>query len=73
MAKFAANNHVNTSTKISSFFANNGFHPRVGVEPPRTHQKAGQRAKILAADKIIANQEAMAIFLQDQLTWAQQK
>ncbi|KAI0998268.1 hypothetical protein K3495_g9932 [Podosphaera aphanis] len=35
MAKFAANNAVNTSTQISPFFANKVFHPRMSFGPPR--------------------------------------
>ena len=73
MAKFAANNHVNVSTKISLFFADNEFHPRVSVELLWTHQGAGRRAELFAADKIVANQKQIATFLQDQLIWAQQE
>ena len=65
MAKFAANNHVNKSTKIIPFFADNGFHPQTNIEPLCTTKKAMRKAKLLAADKIVANQEAMAMFLQD--------
>ncbi|KAI0992802.1 hypothetical protein K3495_g15382, partial [Podosphaera aphanis] len=35
MAEFAANNAVNTSTKVTPFFANKGFHPRMSFGPPR--------------------------------------
>ena len=73
LAEFAANNHVNASTGITPFFANNGFHPHTGVELPQAYQKAGQRAELLAADKMIANQEKMALFLKNQLAWAQEK
>lgn len=51
----------------------NGFHFCMGVEPPHTNQKANRRAKLLTTDKIIANQKAIFLFLQDQLAWAQQK
>ena len=67
MAEFAANNHVNVSTRITPFFADNGFHLCTGIEPPQAYQGANQKAKLLAADKIVANQEEMATFLQDQL------
>ena len=33
MAEFLANNHVNESTGMTPFFADNGFHPRTSVEP----------------------------------------
>ena len=74
MAKFAANNHVNESTGVTPFFSDNGFHPRTGIEPPQ--QASGgvsRKAELLSADKIVANQEEIASFLQDQLTWAQEE
>ena len=55
MAEFAANNHVNASTKITPFFADNGFYPRTGVEPPQANLKNGRRAELLAANKIVKN------------------
>ena len=66
MAKFAANNHINASTKINPFFADNSFYPCMSVELPRALETSW-RAKLLKADQIVANQEAMAIFLQDLL------
>ena len=39
MAEFAANNYIKISTRITLFFADNGFHPRTGVEPPQATQK----------------------------------
>jgi hypothetical protein len=35
MAEFAANNAVNSSTQVSPFFANKGYHPRMSFGPPR--------------------------------------
>ena len=71
IAEFLANNHVNESTGMTPFFADNGFHPRTGVEPPQAYQGLGQRAKLMAGDKIVANQEETLSYLQDQLTWSQ--
>src|SRR6266436_751726 len=34
-AEFAYNNKIHTSTQISPFFANYGYHPRMGIEPRR--------------------------------------
>lgn len=34
LAEFAMNNQVNETTGISPFFANYGFNPRLGIEPP---------------------------------------
>ena len=39
MAKFSANNHVNKSTEMTLFFADNGFHPCMGVEPPQAYER----------------------------------
>jgi hypothetical protein len=35
LAEFAANNAVHESTRVSPFFANRGFHPRMSFGPPR--------------------------------------
>ena len=72
MAKFTANNHVNESTRMTLFFADNGFHPCTGVEPAQSYQ-GSQKAELLAADKIVANQKERLSYLWDQLTWAQQE
>ena len=66
-AEFAAKNHVNVSTGMTPFFADHGFHPRCGIEPPGTYEGKG-KAEILHADKIIDRQEAMRTWLRDQET-----
>jgi len=35
LAEFAANNQVSETTGVSPFYANYGFHPRIGVEPSK--------------------------------------
>ena len=72
MTEFSANNHINELTEMTSFFADNGFHPRTGVEPPQTYER-GQKAELLTADRIVANQKETVFYLQNQLTWSQQK
>lgn len=69
-AEFAANNHVNASTGMTPFFADHGFHPRTGIEPPAEITDIG-RAELLSADKIAVRQEAMNKWLVEHLTWAQ--
>ena len=64
-AKFAANYYINALKKITPFFADNSFHLCTDIELPQAYQKAGQRAELLAANKIIANQEGKALFLKD--------
>ena len=72
MAKFSANNYVNESTGMTPFFADNGFHPRTGVEPPQAYQQgASWKAELLTADKIVKQQKETRSFLQDQLLWSQ--
>ena len=73
MAEFSANNHINESTGMIPFFADNGFHPRTGVEPPQAYQQASRKAKLLTADKIVKQEEETRSFLQEQLLWSQQE
>ena len=74
MADFLANNHINELTGMTLFFADNGFHSCTGVEPPQAYQqKTSQKAELLAADKIVANQKKTLSFLQDQIAWAQEE
>jgi hypothetical protein len=40
LAEFAANNAVSSSTGITPFFANHGFHPRMSFGPPRAPNAA---------------------------------
>ena len=58
---------------MTLFFADNSFHPRTGVEPPQAYERAGRKAELMAADRIITNQEETVSYLQDQLTWSQQE
>ena len=64
IAEFAASNHVNALTGMTPFFADHGFHPCTGIEPPEMF-KGEQKAKILAANKIIAQQGEIIEFLRD--------
>ena len=67
MAKFLTNIHVNESTKMTLFFANNGFHSCTDVKSPQAYKK-NQNAKLLTANKIVKQQEKTRLFLQNQLT-----
>ena len=74
MAEFLANNHIIELTKMTSFIADNGFYSWTNVESPQAYQQeASQKAELLAADRIVANQEETVPYLQDQLTWSQQE
>lgn len=72
IAEFVASNHVNTSTDMTTFFADYRFHPCTGIKLSGTF-KSEQKTKLLAANKIICRQEKMIMFVQDQLTWSQDK
>ena len=54
LSEFAANNHVSTTTGLTPFFMNKGYHPQSGIEPPEPINKKlpyGKRLKMLLADQ----------------------
>ena len=71
-AEFAANSNVNASTGMTPFFADHGYEPRSGAEPPSTYEGTG-RAEILHADDLVRKHEDIRKHLQEQLTWAQEE
>ena len=64
MAEFIMSNHVNTSTNMTSFFANYSFYPQTGIKPSETYKREWQ-VEMLAVNKIVTRQEEMMSFLQD--------
>ena len=57
LAEFAANNVVSETTNVSPFFANYGFHPRLGIEPSSPcppNLSAAQKAQFYKAN-VVAN------------------
>ncbi|KAG0160466.1 hypothetical protein PDIDSM_7995 [Penicillium digitatum] len=48
LAEFTANSHYSESTRVSPFYANYGFHPRIGFEPsqPASHPRPETRKKL---------------------------
>jgi len=55
LAEFAGNNTVSETTSVSPFFANYGFHPRIGVEPAKPcppHLTEAQRREFFRASEI---------------------
>jgi len=57
LAEFAANNVVSETTNVSPFFANYGFHPRLGVEPSSPcppNLSTAQKAQFYRAN-VVAN------------------
>jgi hypothetical protein len=75
LAEFAQNNQVNETTGVSPFFANYGFNPRLGIEPPRPRPQGlsqHEKQEYLKADniadrfdRILAQLKALAHQAQD--------
>jgi hypothetical protein len=70
-AEFTANNHVNESTGMTPFFAEHGYHPRTGAEPPVP--LTSRNPLMEAADKLVQRTEAVRQWLQDEIAWAQEE
>lgn len=70
-AEFMVNTHISASTGVSPFFADNGFHPRTGLEPKS--QEDSQPAEVTRADRLLERHNAMREYLQEQLCWIQEE
>lgn len=57
LAEFAANNAINESTQTTPFFANYGYHPRLGFEPALTRDQPAARDAEELAQKMNAVHE----------------
>ena len=66
MMEFTANNHINRSTKITSFFADYGFQLRIGIKLFNIYNNE-QKVKLLATNQIVEKQNKIIKFLQDQI------
>jgi hypothetical protein len=53
-------------TALSAFFANHGYHPRTGFEPPGTYEGRG-KAEIEHADKIVTRTEEIREHLREHI------
>lgn len=69
LAEFANNNHDSDTTGISPFFADSGFHPRMGFEPPIR----GGGPATLEADKFAEHMQTVLEHCQDEMVYAQAK
>ena len=67
MAEFAGNNTVSETTKVTPFFANKGFHPRMGFEelPP------SQTPQHIAADSFVDHMKELNDLLRTEMAFAQ--
>ncbi len=74
-AEFSANNHTSSTTNVSLFFANYGFHPRIGIEPSleTNLQLASQRAslQIEDTDRFAEKMKQLHKFFCEEMTYSQ--
>jgi hypothetical protein len=78
LAEFQANDTVNSSTGLTPFFADLGYHPRSGIHPadeyPNPSNLSAQaKDQIMRADEILDQHAALVEYLKIQLNWAQQE
>jgi hypothetical protein len=69
LAEFANNNHDSETTGISPFFADTGFHPRMGFEPPVA--RGGQPT--VEANEFATHMQEIVGHCQEEMTLAQAK
>jgi RNase H-like domain found in reverse transcriptase/Reverse transcriptase (RNA-dependent DNA polymerase)/Integrase zinc binding domain/Integrase core domain/Aspartyl protease/Chromo (CHRromatin Organisation MOdifier) domain len=69
LAEFANNNHDSETTGISPFFADTGYHPRMGFEPPSN--QGGTPS--LEADEFATHMQEIIQHCQEEMTLAQAK
>jgi hypothetical protein len=67
LAEFALNNALNESIKMTPFFANYGFHPRMGFEPVVPDKTPGARD----ADQFASRMQEIHEFLRSEICIAQ--
>src|SRR6266436_3557263 len=66
MAKFTYNNAMNTTTGVSPFFANKGYHPEITSDPQAKTSSA-------EAQTFVANLEHVQVELKENITQAQER
>jgi len=75
LAEFACNNQVNESTQVSPFFANYGYNPRLGIEPPKPcppNLSRQQRNEFFNTSSIADRYQKITEHLQDNIQFAQE-
>src|SRR5258708_343512 len=66
MAKFAYNNAMNTTTGVSPFFTNKGYHPEITSDPQA-------ETSLAEAQTFVANLECVQAELKENITQAQER
>lgn len=76
LAEFASNNAISETTRLSPFFANYGFHPMLGIEPPKP-QPVGlsthQAKEWLRAEEITKGFAEILQYLQESIRESQER
>jgi hypothetical protein len=67
LAEFANNNHDSETTGISPFFADTGYHPRMGFEPP----VAREGRPTIEANEFATHMQEIVDHCQEEMTLAQ--
>lgn len=76
MAEFAANNAVNSSTQVTPFVANKGYHPRISFGPPRPAHSISSKnvdEQIAAGNGFASKMADILEVLRSNLTCAREK
>jgi hypothetical protein len=76
LAEFACNNQVNETTKVAPFFANYGYHPRLGIEPPQPcppKLSRQQRDEFFNASSIMNRYNRIIEHLRENIQFAQER
>ncbi|TKA73877.1 hypothetical protein B0A49_11860, partial [Cryomyces minteri] len=74
MAEFTANNAPSATTQVSPFYANYGFDPRMGFEPPQAQPENVSRHRQIqhqAAEEFATRMEAIRDCLRTEMQYAQ--
>ncbi len=74
LAEFAKNNTYSETIKTSPFFANYGFHPRLGLEPGSESSIQGDqrtRAQLVAAESFASKMDDILGYLRQEMTTSQ--
>jgi hypothetical protein len=76
LGEFAVNNYVLTTTGLTPFFINKGYHPQSNIEPPEPINKKllhKKHFKMLFADQHIDRIKNLLDYYKREMAWAQVK
>ena len=73
LGKFAVNNYILTTTGLTPFFVNKGYHPQSSIKPPEPINKKllyRKRLKILLTDQYIDRIKNLLNYYKGEMAWA---